>query len=140
MTMLTIARFVFVICTLLLIGFELVWNHSNRQPVLITKWIIGGWAALWVIAFALLMANHISFPLHLEVMEGTVLQHFQRAAYFEPIYPEPSPEFVPLAYNPLFYVIAIPFSWFLSVNLLTLRLVAILGTIGSFVLVYIVIT
>ena len=36
-------------------------------------------------------------------MEGTVLQHVQRAAAGVPIYRTPSPAFVALAYNPLYY-------------------------------------
>lgn len=86
-----------------------------------------------------LWVNHIRFPLNLDLMEGTVLQHFQRAARFEAIYPEPTPEYVPLAYNALYYVLAVPFSWVLGVNLSTLRLVAILGMLGSVLVVYLVV-
>ncbi len=78
-----------------------------------------------------LWVNHIRFPLHLDLMEGVVWQHFQRAASFQFVYPQPTPEYVPLAYNPLFYVLAVPFSWVLGVNLFTLRLVAILGMAGG---------
>lgn len=95
--------------------------------------------AVNVVLVLYLWINHVRFPLNLEVMEGTVLQHFQRAAAFAPIYPEPTPEYVPLAYNPFFYVISIPFSWILGVTLPTLRFVAILGAIGSGVVIYLAI-
>lgn len=83
--------------------------------------------------------NHINFPLNLDLMEGTVLQHFQRAVAFKPIYPEPTPTYVPLAYNPLYYLLTIPFAWIFGVNLFTLRLVAILGMLGSGLIIFLVV-
>ncbi len=83
--------------------------------------------------------NHISFPLNLEAMEGTVLQHVQRAMELKPIYPEPTPDFVPLAYNPLYYIVAIPFGWVFGASLPTLRLVSILGMIGSALILFLVV-
>jgi hypothetical protein len=85
---------------------------------------------------AWLCINHLTFPLNLDLMEGTVLQHVQRAAAGQPIYPEPTPDYVPLAYNPLFYVLALPFSWILGLKLSTLRLLGILGYLGSGVVIY----
>ncbi len=78
----------------------------------------------------LLFVNHIRFPLFLDLMEGTVYQHFDRAMHFHYIYTHPSPEFVPLAYNALYYVASIPFGWVFGESLFTLRLVSILATIG----------
>ncbi len=93
-------------------------------------------AGLNILLLTVLVLNHINFPLSLEVMEGTVLQHFRRAVSLQAIYPEPSPAFVPLAYNPLYYVVSIPFGWVFGVSLFTLRLVAVLGLVGSGLLLY----
>ena len=79
---------------------------------------------------ALLCANHVGMPLHLEIMEGTILQHFERAAAGEPVYPAPSPDFVPLVYNVLYYYASVPLGWLLGIDLVTLRLMSILGVIG----------
>jgi hypothetical protein len=83
-----------------------------------------------LLILVVLLANHVGFPMYLEIMEGTVLQHFQRAAAGQPVYTAPTPEFVALAYNPLYYYVSIPLSWLLGVNLVTLRVVAILGMAG----------
>jgi hypothetical protein len=89
------------------------------------------------IAFVLVaVLLHLNFPLHLNLMEGVVLQHFERAVSGLPIYPEPSPGFVPLAYNVGYYLLATPFGWLFGPSLFTLRLVATLGSIGSGLLVY----
>jgi hypothetical protein len=106
---------------------------ASRYPKLknLAMRMIGVVAALNIGLVIALWINHINFPLFIDLMEGVVWQHFQRAIAFQPIYPAPTPEYVPLAYNPLYYVISIPFGWIFGVNLFTLRLVAILGTMGS---------
>src|SRR5215472_10413634 len=83
--------------------------------------------------------NHVRFPLFLDLMEGTILQHLHRAASLEPVYPIPSSEYVPLAYNPLYYYLTVPFTWIFGERLFTLRLVAILGALGSAAAVFVVV-
>ena len=90
-----------------------------------------------VIALLALCANHLTFPLNLDLMESVVLQHAERAAAFEPIYPAPSPEFVPLAYNVLYYLIAIPFVKVFGATLVSLRLLSIAGLVGSGAVIFI---
>jgi 4-amino-4-deoxy-L-arabinose transferase-like glycosyltransferase len=85
---------------------------------------------------AALFLDHLTFPLNLELMEGDVLSHVRRLLDGEPLYPEPSPAFVPLAYNPLYYVVAAPFAALLGASRATLRLVAVLGAAGSAAAVY----
>ncbi|MBC6937438.1 MAG: hypothetical protein DWB42_16610 [Chloroflexi bacterium] len=97
---------------------------------------LGLLAILCIAVIAFFFINHVSFPLNLELMEGNILQHFERAAAGLAVYPEPSPEYVPLAYNPLYYYLAVPFGWVFGVTLPTLRLVAILGMIGSGVVLF----
>jgi hypothetical protein len=83
-----------------------------------------------------LWTNHISFPLNLEAMELLRLQHIQRILAGLPLYPAPSPDFIALAYNPLSYYFTIPFTWVFGANLWTMRLVAILGTIGCGLIIF----
>jgi hypothetical protein len=73
----------------------------------------------------LIVASHLRFPLSLEIMEGTILQHFQRASSWRHIYTEPTGEFVALAYNPLYYFVSIPAGWVFGQTLSTLRLVSV---------------
>lgn len=93
--------------------------------------IIAVYALAHILFIAFLWLNHIAFPLNLESMELTVLEHFKRAVDGRPIYVEPTPEFVALAYNPLYYYFAVPFAWVFGAKLFTLRLVAVLGMFGS---------
>ena len=75
--------------------------------------------------------SHLWFPLNLEFMESTVLQHVLRLAAGQPIYVDPSPDFVALAYNPLYYVACLPFLSLFGPGLAAIRVPAILGTIAA---------
>ena len=110
------------------------------------KWIgralpllIGIWAVLNVLFIVFLCFNHIRFPLHLDLMEGVILQHLRQAMESKPIYPEPSPAYVALAYNPLYYVMSVPFARILGTALPTLRFVAILGMLGSTLMMFVIV-
>lgn len=88
-------------------------------------------AAASVVVLVALVVNHVPFPFQLDLMEGVVMQHARRAMHGESIYPLPTPEFVPLAYNALFYIVATPFLSLFGDSLATLRMVSVLGMVGS---------
>jgi hypothetical protein len=96
-------------------------------------------AALCTIVLAVLVVNHIRFPFQLDLMEGVTLQHARRVLHGQSIYPLPTPAFVPLAYNALFYVIAAPFLWLFGDNLPILRTVSVIGMIGSAAAVFVMV-
>jgi 4-amino-4-deoxy-L-arabinose transferase-like glycosyltransferase len=61
-------------------------------------------------------------------MEGGVLGHVQRVMEGKPLYPEPSPEFIPFIYTPLFYYVSAAFTSVLGYGLFPVRLVSFLAT------------
>jgi hypothetical protein len=122
---------------LVLIGFIFLRRRDGSKSI--AWWALGGFLCLNIGFVIYLWFNHIQFPLNLDLMEGTILQEFQRAASLQAVYPEPTPGYVPLAYNPLYYFLAVPFSWIFGVNLFTLRFAAILGMVGSGVILYLVV-
>ena len=112
------------------------WRLTKHEPAALLKGALTVLSSFWILVLMVLFVNHIRFPLFLDLMEGTVFQHFQRAASFQHIYPEPSPEYIPLAYNVFYYIVAVPFSWVFGETLSTLRLIAILATVGIGFLVF----
>lgn len=102
------------------------------------------WARAWLLTVAVvatgftmwLWVNHVPFPLHLDLMEGTILEHAVRAAHGQAVYPEPTPGFVSLAYNPLYYYLAAPAIWVFGAHLPVLRVIAILGQAGSGLVIF----
>ncbi len=118
----------FVIAALIAIGW-LVWRSwSAWRPV--TRSLLSVLSVAWIVALLVVFANHARFPLFLDLMEGTIFQHFERAAHLQPIYTAPTAEFVPFAYNVGYYYAAVPVGWVVGESLFALRLLSILATIG----------
>lgn len=98
--------------------------------------IVAGASMVGLVA---LVANHVTFPFNIDVMESVVLQHARRAMHGQAIYPVPTPQFVPLAYNALLYIVAVPFLRIFGETLPTLRIVSIIGLVGSGLAIYVMV-
>ena len=84
---------------------------------------------------ARLFAGRAAFPLDLEWMEGGVLMHAQRIAQGKGIYVEPTLEFIPFLYTPLYPALLALLSFVLPLGYLLGRLVSIAGFMGALALV-----
>jgi len=104
--------------------------EKSRVTALLPALVTALAAASTVVLCALLV-SHARYPFHLDLMEGVVQQHARRALHGETLYPLASPEFVPLAYNALYYLLAAPFLLVVGDSLTTLRLVSIIGYVGA---------
>src|SRR5882724_1886558 len=107
---------------------------SRRTPIV--HYLLSILALANIAVLCVVVANHLRFPLNLEAMETTVLEHVARAMSGQPIYVEPTAQFAPLAYNPLYYYLCAFFAQFLGLSLTTLREVTLLGTAGCAVMLY----
>jgi 4-amino-4-deoxy-L-arabinose transferase-like glycosyltransferase len=96
-------------------------------------------AAASVIVLAALIVNHVRMPFQIDVMEEVVMQHARRVMHGQSIYPRASPEYVPLAYNALFYILAAPFLLLFGDTLPTLRAVSVIGFAGSGIAIFILV-
>lgn len=110
--------------------------HRSSQ---LARWGLALWAVLSIVILMLLFANHLTFPLNLEALESTLLQHLNQLMRGKPVYPEPTSDYIPLAYNVGYYLLSVPFAWVLGASLTTLRLVAILGSVGIGILLYLIV-
>ena len=84
---------------------------------------------------AQLFAGRAGFPLDLEWMEGGVLLHAQRIAQGKGIYVEPSLDFIPFLYTPLYPALLALLSFVLPLGYLLGRLVSIAAFTGALALV-----
>jgi len=98
--------------------------------------VLGLYSVLQIGLVIYLWVNHASFPLNLEAMELTVLATVRRIQVGLPIYVPPTSDFTPLAYNPLYYLVSIPFTWVFGTSLTALRTAAIAGVLGCMVVIF----
>lgn len=119
-----------------LIGLDVLRRARGSASRSFAQAALTAWGAANILFVIFLWFNHATFPLHLDLMEGTVLQHAERAARLAEVYPSPSPEYVPLAYNALYYYVAAPFIALFGPSLTVLRLVSIAGMLMCGFLIY----
>ncbi len=98
--------------------------------------LAAGGAAACLAYFVWAVWRQLRFPMPLECMELTVLQHAQRLASGLPVYPPPSPDFVALAYNPGLYVLLAPLVAIFHPSLTLVRVPAVLATLGIMALFF----
>jgi hypothetical protein len=126
---LTILRIVFLLAIAGCIVLDLRRRRTRpaTEPISRARVALGAWSVLMLLFIGALWIDHLTFPGLLDLMEGTILQHVAQAAKGLPIYPAPTPAYVPLAYNPLYYYLCVPFTWVMGLDFPALRLVSILG-------------
>jgi hypothetical protein len=86
-----------------------------------------GYVALYVVV----AASRMGYPFQLEWMEGAVLQGVRRVVAGEAVYVQPSLEYVPLIYPPLYFYAAAPLTALFPDGFLPLRLLSFVASISS---------
>lgn len=104
----------------------------------ILRYLLGIAALIYIGLAILLFSNHLFFPLNLEAMETTVLEHVRLAFHGQPIYTTPTAHFTALAYNPLYYYLCAGVAKLAGIapSLVELRLITLAGTLGCGLLVF----
>lgn len=105
----------------------------------IFRWLIILGAILFIFTFVIMSVIRMNYPFELEWMEGGSVDHTQRIINGQGIYVEPSLEFIPYIYTPLYYYISALFSLIFGVGLLPLRLVSIISTLLTGIFIYLIV-
>ncbi len=109
--------------------------RGDSPPYRLIRYFWPFYAAAQIVLAGAVFESHLFFPLNLEFMESTGLQHVLRLSSGLPVYVEPTPEFVALAYNPLFYVICVPFLWIFGPSLAAVRMPAMLASVAAAIMI-----
>ncbi|QWR76696.1 hypothetical protein [Candidatus Magnetomonas plexicatena] len=92
---------------------------------------------IYVLFFLLVVINRINYPFDLEEGEGIMVDHviqiITKGIFF---YKEPTVDFVPLIYMPLYFYLSALFSQVFGIGYLSLRVVSLLSTCGIAVTIY----
>lgn len=93
-------------------------------------------AVTFVFLFLVIAIMRMTYPFELEWMEGASVDHVARILKGWQIYTEPTIDWVPFRYAPLYYYLSAPLAAIFGVGFMPLRLVSIFSTIGCFYLIY----
>lgn len=87
-------------------------------------------ASYFILAFLYVALGSMSYPFHIEWMEGQSIDIIQRVRDGLPLYVEPSIDYVPFLYTPYYYYVAAFVSLFTGVDFFAGRLVSTLAALG----------
>ncbi|HVR19832.1 MAG TPA: hypothetical protein VMS65_09050, partial [Polyangiaceae bacterium] len=98
--------------------------------------LAAGLALRAVYAFFFVSLRRLRYPYELEWMEGGMLGHALQLLAGKPLYPEPSPDFVPFIYGPLYSYAGALAAGIFGPSLFALRLVSFASTLVVLVFLY----
>jgi hypothetical protein len=104
-------------------------------PVVV-KYMAAAGAVIYIFMFIAVALLRMGYPYELEFLEGMGIDHVQRVLDGKPIYVQPSVDFVPAIYTPLYYYVSAIPAMILGNGPLPLRLVSFLATLGCMALIF----
>lgn len=93
-------------------------------------------AIAYLTAFVFVAFKRAAHPFELEWMEGGMVDHVERVLHGQPLYVEPTLDFVPFIYGPLYYWASAAVAKVVGLSFLPLRIVSIVSTLGAFALIH----
>ena len=102
----------------------------NGCAARILQYVLLAMAVLYIGVYVMVACLRMRYPYELEWMEGAAVDHVRWILSGRPLYVEPSLEFTPFIYTPLYFYVAAAVSKVLGVGFLPLRLVSFLASLG----------
>lgn len=93
-------------------------------------------AAYYIFLFIYIAISRIAFPIPFDWVEGAVLVQVHRAMLGQPLYTQPSMEYVPLVYQPVYFYLAAPLLKLLGIGFLAPRLLSVLASGGCMLTIF----
>jgi len=107
-----------------------------RDPFVAARVLVASAGVFSAGAFLLLALQRIGHPFELEWMEGATLEHVRRILGGQPIYVEPSTDFVPQIYTPFYLWASALVARALGDGFLALRAVSLAAAFGCFLWIF----
>ena len=108
----------------------------NIDAVRWLKRAAGAGCLFYLATFLFIAVQQIRYPYELEWMEGGMADSMARLLDGLPLYTEPSLDFTPYTYTPLYLHMSAAVARFTGPGLLPLRLTALAGTLGCLLLLF----
>lgn len=91
---------------------------------------------LFVVLYIGVALLRIRYPFELEWLEGGMVDHVLRILSGQQLYANPTMEFTPFLYTPLYYYISAAVAQIVGIGFFPLRLVSFAASLGCFVVIY----
>lgn len=96
--------------------------------------------SVWFFAvYGLVVIFRIAYPYPLELYEGVLVEQVLRILEGKALYAEPSVEYIPSVYPPLYFYLSAFFAKILGIGFFPLRIVSVLASLAAFFLVYLIV-
>ena len=106
------------------------------EPIAILRSVLVLVAVAHILIVVVVSLRRMVHPFELEWMEGAMVDHVERVLQGKRLYVEPSVEFVPFIYGPLYFWVSAGVAKVVGLSFLPLRIVSIASMLGSFGLLY----
>ena len=111
----------------------------SEAALLGAKTLAAGLVLYFVVAFLFIAVSRMGYMFTLEWLEGASLIQVHRLLAGQPLYAQPTFDYVPLIYSPLYFYVSALFARILGFGFLPLRLVSFLATLACLALVYLIV-
>ena len=106
-------------------------NGLQTRGETILRTVLASAAIIYLLLYLAVAVLRINYPYELEWQEGGQVDQVLRILQSEKLYVEPSRDFVPFAYNPLYYYVAAAVSLMTGPGFFALRLVSFSSSLAS---------
>jgi hypothetical protein len=96
-------------------------------------------AAFFILIYFFIAVSRIRFPFELEWMEGACVDHVNRILQGKKLYVEPSIDFVPFQYTPVYFYVSALTAKLTGIGFLPLRLVSLVSSFSCFFLIFLIV-
>lgn len=104
--------------------------------VVVGRGLLLSFASAHLAVFLVVALRRCVYPFELEWMEGAMVAHVDRVLHGQRLYVAPTVDFVPFIYGPVFFWVSAIFAKVMGVGFAALRLVSIVASIGSLVVIH----
>jgi 4-amino-4-deoxy-L-arabinose transferase-like glycosyltransferase len=112
-------------------------RSPSFDKVLACLLLIAAGLSLFFVLFVIV--SRINYPYSVERMEGASLLQVMRISTGQPLYAQPTIDYIPLIYPPVYFYLSALATKILGLGFAPLRLVSSLAFVGSLVLIYLII-
>jgi 4-amino-4-deoxy-L-arabinose transferase-like glycosyltransferase len=114
-------------------------GHRFRHSATYARYAAAVAGTAFIFAYIVIALLRMGYPFELEWMEGGSLQHVQRILLGQRLYVQPSLEFVPYVYTPLYFYVCALFARISDLGFLSMRVVSFLSSLGCLLIIFLLV-